>query len=195
LYCSTLWFYGKFYPVIQIFVYDTRHMGLMLPKIAVIWLKYKHNLCDLLTININKSKLITVKIAIIFWVSAQSNILVFIPTFRRNVLSWFQYDLICGCKNVFGYIWRFDVVRPQTFITETLSFCHQFTIHLHRFSHSEDGVSVFLGSAGTSKESCVLQKPKEGLLFEQHTPCRLEDLLRMCNLLSSCMKINTMSII
>lgn len=153
-------------------------------------------MCVLLIININKSKLITVKIVIIFWVSAQCSVLGFVPTFRRNVMSWFRYLLICVCKNVFGYIWRFDVIWPQTFITETFSFCHQFTIHLHQFSRSEDVVSIFLRNTGTSKESCVLQKPKEGLIFGQHTSCRFEDLLRMCNLLSSWMEINMeMSII
>jgi hypothetical protein len=42
-------------------------------------------------------------------------------------------------------------------------------MHLHQFSHSEDGVSNFLRSIRTNKESYVVQKPKAGLLSEQHT--------------------------
>jgi len=132
----------------------------------------------------------------ISWLAAESvsfsrrTLLHGVSKFRRNVMSWFKYVLICGCKNFFGFIWRFDVIRPQTFNSETFLFCHQFTIHLNQFIRCEDGVSIFLQNTGTSKESCVLQKPREGLLFEQHTPCRFEDLLRMCNL-SSRVKINT----
>jgi hypothetical protein len=141
-------------------------------------------MCDLLVINISKSK-VTSKTVIIFWVSA-----CFVPTFRRNVMPLFHSVLICGCINVFGFLWSFDVILPQTFISEMFSFCHQFTIHLNKFSRSEYGVSIFLRNTGTSKWSCVLQKHKERLLFEQHTPCRFEDLLLMCNSLSSCIKIN-----
>ena len=144
-------------------------------------------MCDLFPINVNKSKLITVKIVIIL---CTKQFAFFVPTFRRNVISWFQYVLMCGQRNVFGSMWWFEVIWPQIFIIGRFYFCHQFTVHLHQFTHSDDGVSTFLRNTGTCKECYVLQEHKHWLLFAHHPPCKCEDLLRLRNSLSSCIKKN-----